>query len=314
VALLKIINGILPGISTEKKYTKVKKWKEPLKLRVASTGKLRHYSRTMKGKFLYIFGGGGILLGAFITVKLFQSFETIKEKDELIEVHVATITGLETAKATLETDKAALADKLVTTTKTLSSTETKLSDLTTEHYKTIAVQQKVEEKLMEQISAQDKEISALNSKLSTAQNKNRDYDSQIKTLNSQMIDKDREIDDIGRRLKSTEEDRDHLLIEQKKLIAEKAELEKQFQDILVLRKKVQQLQVELMASKKLEWLRRGFYGGARKKGGSQLMSMSKKNDRKTVSTNADLNVEVRRDGTVKIVPIETNSPTNGATP
>ena len=268
----------------------------------------------MKGKFLYFLGGGGILLGAFITVQLFQSFETIKEKDALIEVHVKKITGLESAKATLETDKAALADKLVTTTKTLSSTETKLSDLTTEHYKTIAVQQKVEEKLMEQISAQDKEISALNSKLSTAQNKNRDYDSQIKTLNSQMLDKDREIDDIGRRLKSTEEDRDHLLIEQKKLIAEKAELEKQFQDILVLRKKVQQLQVELMASKKLEWLRRGFYGGARKKGGSQLMSMSKKNDRKTVSTNADLNVEVRRDGTVKIVPIETNSPTNGATP
>ena len=94
----------------------------------------------------------------------------------------------------------------------------------------------------------------------------------------------------------------------------KAELEKQFQDILVLRQKVQQLQVELMASKKLEWLRRGFFGGARKKGGSQLMSMGKRNDRKIVSANADLNVEVRRDGTVKIVPIETNSPPNGATP
>ena len=268
----------------------------------------------MKGKGLIIFAVIAIFLGAGTAIYMSQK---INEKEAVIEAQVDKITGLESAKATLETEKAALAVKLDTTTKTLSSTETKLSDLTNEHYeslKEMEVQRKVEEDLMEQISAQDKEISALNSKLSTAQNKNRDYDSQIKTLNSQMIDKDREIDDIGRRLKSTEEDRDHLLIEQKKLIAEKAELEKQFQDILVLRKKVQQLQVELMASKKLEWLRRGFYGGARKKGGSQLMSMSKKNDRKTVSTNADLNVEVRRDGTVKIVPIETNSPTNGATP
>jgi chromosome segregation ATPase len=164
------------------------------------------------------------------------------------------------------------------------------------------------------LADKNEEISNLSTKLSTAQNKNRDYDSQIKTLNSQMADKDRAIDDIGRRLESAEEDRDYLRNEREKLIAEKAELEKQFQDILVLRQKVQQLQVELMASKKLEWLRRGFFGGARKKGGSQLMSMSKKNDRKTVSTNADLNVEVRRDGTVKIVPIETNSPPNGATP
>ena len=268
----------------------------------------------MKGKGLIIFAGFAIFLGAGTAIYLSQ---TIKEKEAVIEAHEKKITGLETAKDTLETEKAALVDKLDTTTKTLSSTETKLSDLTNEHYeslKEMEVQRKVEEDLMEQISAKDEKISALNGELQTAQSKNRDYDSQIKTLNSEMADKDREIDDIGRRLKSTEEDRDHLLLEQKKLIAEKAELEKQFQDILVLRKKVQQLQVELMASKKLEWLRRGFYGGARKKGGSQLMSMSKRNNPKTVSANADLNVEVRRDGTVKIVPIETNSPPNGATP
>ena len=44
------------------------------------------------------------------------------------------------------------------------------------------------------------------------------------------------------------------------------------------------------------------------------MSMSRKPMQKTVTPTADLNVEVRRDGTVKIVPIETNSPPNGATP
>ena len=275
----------------------------------------------MKGKGLIFFAGFAILAGAVSTVYLDQK---ITEKE-------VVITGLESDKVSLEKDKASLEkdkeslekDKEDLTVKLgkagsdLKSTKTELSELTNDHYKALKemeVQRQLEKDLMEEISAKDEKISALNGELQTAQNKNRDYDSQIKTLNNQMADKDREIDDIGRRLKSTEEDRDHLLLEQKKLIAEKAELEKQFQDILVLRKKVQQLQVELMASKKLEWLRRGFYGGARKKGGSQLMSMSKKNDRKTVSTNADLNVEVRRDGTVKIVPIETNSLPNGATP
>ena len=90
--------------------------------------------------------------------------------------------------------------------------------------------------------------SAPNGELLNAQNKKWDYDLQIKTLNDQMADKDRAIDDIGRRLESTEEDRDRLINERNKLIAEKAELEKQFQDMLVLRQKVQQLKVELNQS------------------------------------------------------------------
>ena len=91
--------------------------------------------------------------------------------------------------------------------------------------------------------------SAPNSELqNTLQNKKKDYDLQIKTLNGQIADKDRAIDDIGRRLESVEEDRDQLINERNKLIAEKAELEKQFQDILVLRRKVQQLQFELNQS------------------------------------------------------------------
>jgi len=101
-------------------------------------------------------------------------------------------------------------------------------------------------------AGKDEKTSALNGELQnalqTAQNKNRDYDLQIKTLNGQIADKDRTIDDIGRRLESAEEDRDHLINERNKLIAEKAELEKQFQDILALRQKVQQLQFELNQS------------------------------------------------------------------
>jgi hypothetical protein len=44
------------------------------------------------------------------------------------------------------------------------------------------------------------------------------------------------------------------------------------------------------------------------------MGMNKKQKTPTDARSADLNVEVRRDGTVKIVPVETNSLPDGATP
>ena len=69
-----------------------------------------------------------------------------------------------------------------------------------------------------------------------------------------------------------------------------------------------------MASRKLEWIRRGLYGGARQKGGSKLMSMSRRKPKEVPTTNADLNVEIRRDGTVKIAPTSTNTPPDGVTP
>ena len=44
------------------------------------------------------------------------------------------------------------------------------------------------------------------------------------------------------------------------------------------------------------------------------MGMNRKQKQPNNVGSADLNVEVRRDGTVKIGPTETNSPPNGATP
>jgi len=269
----------------------------------------------MKGNILILFAVLAIAVGAGTVISLSNAKGEIKKQSAKIDTLQKDKTKLEESKKQLTQDLSTANSKLTETKGTLTKTQGALSELKDDYSMKVTEYETFVGKVAQELAAKDEKISALNGELQTAQNKNQDYDSQIKGLNSQMADKDRAIDDIGRRLESAEEDRDHLLQERNKLIAEKAELEKQFQDILVLRQKVQQLQVELMASKKLEWLRRGFYGSARKKGGSRLMGMSKRNDRKTVSpTNADLNVEVRRDGTVKIVPIETNSTPNGATP
>ena len=273
----------------------------------------RHYPRTMKGNILIIFAVLAVAVGAGTTILLSNAKGEIKIKNAKIDTLQKDKTQLEESKKQLTQDLSTANSKLTETKGTLTQTQSALSELRDDYSMKVTEYETFVGKVAQELAAKDEKISELNGELQTAQNKNQDYDSQIKGLNSQMADKDRAIDDIGRRLESAEEDRDHLLQERNKLIAEKAELEKQFQDILVLRQKVQQLQVELMASKKLEWLRRGFYGSARQKGGSRLTGMSKRSDRKTVSpSNADLNVEVRRDGTVKIVPIETNSPPSGA--
>ena len=275
---------------------------------------LRHCSRTMKGYVLILFAVLTFAVGAGIVVSLFNAKDEIKIQSAKIDTLQKDKIELEESKKQLTQDLSTANSKLTETKSTLTETQGVLSELRDDYSMKVTEYETFVGKVAQELAAKDEKISELNGELQTAQNKNRNYDSQIKTLNSQIDDKNRAIDDIGRRLESAEEDRDYLRNEREKLLAEKAELEKQFQDILVLRKKVQNLQVELMASKKLEWLRRGFYGGARKKGGSQLMGMSKKNKPQTVSPNADLNVEVRRDGTVKIVPVETNSPPNGATP
>lgn len=268
----------------------------------------------MKGNTTIIVAVTALIGGAVLVILLSNANTTISEQGDTITQNEKKIKGLKTAKATLETAQADLTQELNTANSTITQVKTQLEQMTFKRDQKVAEYETFVTKAAQELAAKDEKIKALNGELQTAQDKNRDYDSQIKDLNSQMATKNQAIEDISRRLESSENDREHLLRERDKLIAEKAELEKQFQDIVVLRQKVQRLQVELMASKKLEWLRRGFYGLARKKGGAQLMSMSKKPMQKTVTTTADLNVEVRRDGTVKIVPIETNSPPNGATP
>jgi hypothetical protein len=156
------------------------------------------------------------------------------------------------------------------------------------------------------VSPLDDRVISLNSDLREAQSKNRDYDSQIANLNDQLALKDRAIEDISRRLETSEEDRDFLLKDRDRLIADKAELKKQFKDIVAIRKKVQQLQVELMASKKLEWFRQGIYGSAGEKGGARLATLQKGG-----AVNPDLKVEVKRDETVKATNVEGDEPEEG---
>ena len=57
-------------------------------------------------------------------------------------------------------------------------------------------------------------------------------------------------------------------------MAEKAELEQQFNDLAVLRAQVAKLKEELNVSRRLEWIRQGLFASGEAKGAEQLMTKS----------------------------------------
>src|SRR6185503_9825360 len=100
----------------------------------------------------------------------------------------------------------------------------------------------------------------------------------------------KQIADTERRLAASEGDREFLLTELKRLQVEKAELERQFNDLSVLRAQVSKLKEELTVARRLEWLRMGIYGMGDKKGAEKLMQGAKPPPPRT--NTFDLNVEV----------------------
>ena len=108
--------------------------------------------------------------------------------------------------------------------------------------------------------------------------------------------------DTERKLAASEGDREFLLKELKRLQVEKAELERQFNDLSVLRAQVAKLKEELTVARRLEWLRMGIYGMSDKKGAEMLVA---KNPGTGKTNNFSLNVELKQDGGASVV---TNAP------
>lgn len=135
-----------------------------------------------------------------------------------------------------------------------------------------------------------------------------DLTHRIEGLNGSISNLNNQIADTERKLDAAEGDREFLLTELKRLQAEKADLERQFNDLDLLRNQVSKLKEELSVARRLDWIRRGIYGGGEVKKGAELLM---KGVTATVpTTNFSLNVELKQDGGARIVPPPgiTNSP------
>ncbi len=142
-------------------------------------------------------------------------------------------------------------------------------------------------------------------KIASLETQNRELDEKAIDLSAALTNLTVQISDTQRKLDASEGDKAFLEGELKRLMVEKAELERQFNDLDTLRRQVAQLKADLSIARRLDWIRKGIGFSDEQKGATKLMNVKPQID----NTNAyDLNVEVNADGSVKVIPGLTNAP------
>jgi septal ring factor EnvC (AmiA/AmiB activator) len=165
------------------------------------------------------------------------------------------------------------------------------------------------------MQAAEAEVKARDEKINQLEGERDDLTKRMTELNGSIDKLETQIADTERKLKASEGDREFLMNELKRLRAEKADLERRFQDLAVLREQVRKLRDELSISRRLEWIRRGIYGEIGK--GAELLQRGfvvRAPVTNGVSPKGaqqfNLDVELRREGDATV---KTNAPP-GANP
>jgi predicted RNase H-like nuclease (RuvC/YqgF family) len=141
------------------------------------------------------------------------------------------------------------------------------------------------------------ELDKRDAKITELETQRDDLTKRMTELNTSITGLEKQIDDTERKLRTSEGDRAFLIKELKRLQAEKTELERQFNNLALLREQVRKLRDDMSIAKRLEWIRRGLYGATEVKGAERLQ---KGFTEPSTQTNFNLNVELRQDGGVKV--------------
>lgn len=234
-------------------------------------------------------------LGVGLMVRHKKAVEVKKQDEEKI----ATLSNrIEETRSKLD-DQEKLAMYLQTNltlrTEELSGASNNLTKLNADLARTQREMQAAAEAAKAEIERRDAQIAQLTTQTNMLTQQMDDLTASIGKLGKQIADT--EI-----KLAASEGDREFLLKELKRLQVEKAELERQFNDLSSLRTQVAKLKEELSVARRLEWIRMGIYGAQEKKGAERLMAGSSPATR---STNFNLNVELKQDGGATVI---TNPP------
>ncbi|HWD19821.1 MAG TPA: hypothetical protein VHB20_11140 [Verrucomicrobiae bacterium] len=149
------------------------------------------------------------------------------------------------------------------------------------------------------------EIARRDKKISELENQNAELDKQSVDLHMAITNLETEIGATQKKLAASEGDREFLLKELKRLQSEKADLEKKFNDLAVLKEQVRKLREELSISRRLDWIRRGIYESFSQKGAERLMRQP---ERSASNPPPNLSVELHQDGRAPaITPVPSNA-------
>lgn len=173
------------------------------------------------------------------------------------------------------------------------------------------------EKSDAQAKATAEQLRTAQAELAKKDQKINELESERTVLGKQMDQLTNSIGDLEKLIAATEKklatekgEKAFLVKELTRLRAEKSELERQFNDLAVLRVQVSKLKEELAISRRLEFIRLNLFGSSGKGGAEKLMApASKPPAAASKGTNYGLEVEVRPDGGAKVIsPAPTSAP------
>ncbi|MCX6895959.1 MAG: hypothetical protein NTZ16_10770 [Verrucomicrobia bacterium] len=192
-----------------------------------------------------------------------------------LEQHKLVITNLETDLTQRKTDILALSNNLAQIEATLADTKTSLK------------------------SAQD-EITKREEAIAKLESHNKALETEATNLNTTISDLNARIADISAKLVAAEGDKAALTKELTKLLAEKAELERKFNDITALKAQIGKIRTEINIARRLDRAAEGLPASSELKGGQQQLRGLVTPPPKP--RNYDLNVEIKTDGSVEVIP------------
>ncbi|MFO1476034.1 MAG: hypothetical protein U1F98_05215 [Verrucomicrobiota bacterium] len=150
------------------------------------------------------------------------------------------------------------------------------------------------------------EVSKRDAKITRLESQNQALDQRALDLSGEITNLTVQIEDTRNKLAASEGDKAFLEKELQRLLTQKADLERQLNDLAFLKSQVSRLKEEMAVSRRLQWIREGLLARADEKGASQLMTKTAAKD--TPQPSYDLNVEVSADGSVRVVPAISNAP------
>jgi len=215
--------------------------------------------------------------------------ETITDfSNELVNAH-EQINGLDQVNLVLSNQldnsqetALTLSNNLIEASNTLATTETSFQN---------------------QITNLDDRIASLTAQNQVLDQRADSLSNTIETLNSQIADTEQ-------KLANSETNNSFLTDELKRQMAEKAELERKFNDLAEVRDQVKKLRDELFVARRLQWMREGIDPANQPKGAELLVQQRPPPTNATPARNSyyDLNVEIGSDGSVHVIPPPTNPP------
>lgn len=219
-------------------------------------------------------------------------------------LNIGTLSN-ELAKASTQRDELRRISLILETNLTLRASE--LSEISNRLVSANVTLEKTKNDAQAAAEIYEAEKKKRDTKISELEQENTTLEKQSDDLRGAIGGLEKAIVDTEKKLAASEGDREFLLKELKRLQAEKAELERQFNDIVELRKQVSRLREELSIARRIEWLKKGIFGFSETKGGQLLAQQPTKTSGIATNskagpagTNFGLQAELRSDGSATI--------------